>query len=344
MSVNLDVDDLGADIAAALDTPSPVHSPGDAAPPSEGAAPPPGDKPSEGERARDESGRFKAKEDEPAAAKDATPETAKALETAKAPEQTQVPAADRIAPPQHWKGTGKVSWEKLPKTVQQEIVNDYQGYGELNALKAAVAPYEQNLKLGHGSVEGGIKNILSLVAESQKNPTGFLLWFAQQNGINLAQIVGAQGQAQGQQQQPQPQAIQQPQNIEALIAAQVEQQSRKVIAQRDIESFASSPNHPYFNDVRPLMATIMQAGQASTIQEAYDAACYARPDIRQQLLSQQAEKERTEAAQRNGQSVANAKKAAGTSLTGSPAGAITPPDGPEHSLEAEITKQVNARF
>ena len=62
--------------------------------------------------------------------------------------------------------------------------------------------------------------------------------------------------------------------------------------QQHIEEFKSQPGREYFEDVRTEMAALLKAGTVKTLQEAYDRAIWANPDVRQRL--QEAERNKLE--------------------------------------------------
>lgn len=346
-----DEDDLSKDIAAAFEaTEAPAPPAVDAPPSGDSAVVPPSAEKPEGERARDESGKFVKKDEtekpaapdkqELAAAKTATAAQQQA-QPVKAPVTPQTPA---IAAPQNWKGNGKVEWARLPQHIQKEISDDYarntETQGRLAKLDAAIGDRSQVLAAQYGSVEQGLQNLFAISDMATKNPQGFLLWFAQQRGINLTSLTG-QDPPQGEQ----PADASHPLMAEVsklrsqLQDMQTHQQAeRQSQLQAEISSFGSDPSRPYFNDVRLQMAALMQSGSAKTLQEAYDQAVWARPDIRGTFL----EEERKRALEANAAIVAKAKQAAG-SLTGHP-GSKTPDDEPDEDLDATIRRSVNRAF
>lgn len=338
-----DDDDLSKDIESALTGESADANPpapaGEAAPPSE-PAPDKAGKVSEGGRPRDESGKFVAKTEAPPVAAD----VAKPVEQQPtvAPTQQQPP----IAPPQAWKGNGKVEWNRLPRHVQQALADDYASLtkpqAELQTLKTAIGEDRlQALAANYGSAEQGLQRLFALSDFATKDRLGFLKWFAEQNRIDLRQLV--QGAAQGEQPAGDPNPLMQEvlslkSQLQQFQQQQQTQAQSQVVSQ--IDAFARDPSHPYFNDVREHMGALMKAGKAETLQEAYEMATWAHPEVRKSLLEQQTQ----QAMQSNAQKVQQAKQAGSGSLTGSPAGAKVPSDEPERSLEAEITRQVNAAF
>lgn len=334
--------DLGKSIEDAVNSAfdeSPGPPSGDVAPPPSspsGDIPPASDAPaSGGERARDPAGRFAGKAE---AGKDKVA-TVAATQTA-----PQTPSQPAIAPPTSWKGNGKVEWQRLPQHIQKELADDYAQRdtvsNELNEFRSAIGERAQVLAAEYGSVGNGLKSILAGADMANKNPVEFIRWLAQRNGINLSQLAG---QAQGQGQQPaqdanplQQEVVQLRNQLQQFLSQQTQSQTQTL--QSQIQAFASDPAHPYFNDVRAEMGALMNAGRAKTMQEAYDMAVWAHPQVRPSLLEAERKKEAEAAAAK----VEAAKKAAG-SLTGSPAGASVPNSGPKsRSIRETIGEAVEA--
>ena len=334
-------DDIGADIAAAIKT---VESGGSTEAPAvsspSGAALEAPTPAAEG-RSRDEKGKFAPKTDD--VPKPAAPDVlaVKAAVPAQSVAVAPSAATDKpaIAPPSNWKGAGKVAWDKLPDAIKRELNDDYsqrtQTEARLQSLDAVLGPRAQVLAATYGSVEQGINNLFQISDMATKNPEGFLLWFAQQRGINLAQMVG-QPQAQGYEpaQAPDP-VMQRMHHLEGMVQNFVQQQQQGTQAQTltQIESFASDPAHPYFNDVRQDMGVLIQAGRAKDMQQAYDMAVWAHPEIRQTLIDGQIQQKSAQQSH-----VAQQAQAAAISISGSPQGAKIASDEPDETLD-EVLKR-----
>lgn len=325
-----------AELTAAPDGPSPD------APASEG----------DGARARDESGKFVKTEaktdakvpvlDKPAAAS-AAPVVDQAAKT---------PAVPAIAPPAGWKGAGKVAWDRLPQDIKKELSEDYASrattQAKLESFDRAIGPERaQVLAATYGSVEQGLQNLFALSDMATKNPQGFVLWFAQQRGVNLAQMAGQPMGQQGEQpasQAPDP-VMQRMSQLETMLGTFVQQQQQGAVAPviAEVNRFAADPAHPYFNDVREDIEGLLKAGRvkgdspSERLQNAYDMAIWAHPEIRSSLISKQVEQQSQAQSQ-----AAQQARAASVSVSGSPAGASMPTDAPDETLEQTL-RRVQAR-
>jgi len=275
---------------------------------------------------RDQAGRFVPKEGEKPAA--AAPQTTQPTEQAPgAPAaQTAAPVAAPVdqahkAPP-GWSPDAKASFDTLPDNVkaaiskrEQEVDNgfkvlqDYKGLEEFTPL----------IKQGNTSHADVMRKALDYEKFLQRDPVGTLFHVAQIGGVNLQALAQAivegkvqipQQQAPVQQQRPQPQPV----NVEATV----EQVLRKRDTENQVQSFISDPANVHAEAVLEDMIALISAGRASSLKDAYDAACWMRPDIRQQLISQTAP---NPAPDLNAQRAAAADQArrASRSITGSAA-------------------------
>lgn len=349
-------DDLGADIEAAIASASGAASP-EAAPspaPAVAEAPAPdvaapevaAEAPKGDDRPRGPDGKFAPKAEATKVEGPAIP----AQPQAPAPAQPETKQA--IPAPQNWKGAGKVQWDKLPPAIRQEIAEDYsrlnQTSAQLEKLNSAIGPERaQVLAATYGSVEQGLQNLFAISDMATKNPAGFVLWFAQQRGVNLAEMVGQHG-AQGQQPMQQaPDPIQQElaqlrQMVQGFAQQQQQSALNPVIA--EINRFASDPAHPYWNDVEPQVVALLKSDRvpgnspSERLQNAYEMAIWAHPEIRSTLIADQVNA-RT---QQQAQTVSQALNAS-VSVSGSPAGArVAQQAEPVETLEETIRRAQRA--
>jgi len=65
------------------------------------------------------------------------------------------------------------------------------------------------------------------------------------------------------------------------------QQQHEQALNSEIAQFAAEPNHEHFETVKLHMASLLQGGQAKTLQDAYEQAIYANPTTRSTVLQQQ---------------------------------------------------------
>ncbi len=356
-------DDLEADIRAAIessssDAASPASVAGagsdgqsaSSAPAAPQSATAVTEAPKASEPVRGEDGKFKAKDQAQPAAAQAQPKAETTPATSGTEPAKTDPVKEAISPPANWKGAGKVEWNRLPKAVQQEISQDYARTTEtqtkLSQLESAIGPERaQVLSATYGSVGQGLQNLFAISDLATKNPTGFVLWFAQQRGINLAQMVG-QATEQGQQpaQAPDP-VMQRLSQLETFIQTNLQQQQQSATAPilSEIQRFSSDPANPWFNDVADDINALLKenrvkgASPSERLKNAYDMACWANPEVREKLIEDQ----KQQILGRQSEVAKNALNAS-SSISGSPAGAQIANQEPNETLEQTITRLVMA--
>lgn len=342
-------DDLRASLEAAF-----AADAGDAAPaapapvaPAAGAAPatpaPEGQAaPPAGDRQRDEGGRFAPKPAAPAA----DPKTPD-LSAAPAPEAQ----AEPIRPPAAWSAPAKAKFATLDPEVQREIVKREtdvtRGFEERSAalkrfepLDQAIAPIRSRLAL-NGLDDASYVRALIGADEMLRGPNKLqaLAQVAQQYGIDL-RALGQPGQQlpQGAQQHPEIQQLAHGlAQVQATLTQQQTAQQQSVQAQQQADIAAFARDNIYFENVRPQVAALLRSG-VPTLKEAYEQACWARPDIRPLVLAEQESARQAATAEAARQRASEARQAAG-SITGAPApGAVPNRSGPPPSVRESLER------
>ncbi|MBB4250858.1 hypothetical protein [Rhizobium sp. BK008] len=250
------------------------------------------------DRQRDEHGRFAPKETDkgataPAAQQAAatatkpgdTPATPQAAQSA-APAAEQQPVATHRVPP-GWSADAKAHFGALPAEVQaaiskreQEVDNGFRVLQDYKGLEE-FTPIVKQAGMTHADV---MRKAIDWENALIRDPINTVIHVAKVAGVNLRALVAGQQdqilerQPQQVQQQPQPQAV----NVEATV----EQILRKRDTETQVNAFVSDPANKHAEAVLDDMVALISTGRASSLQDAYDAACWMRPDIRQQLISQ----------------------------------------------------------
>lgn len=333
-------DDLHATLEAAFDAAPEQSTPEVSAPvetPAEVA------KPEAEGRARDESGRFTAKQQQEQADQQAA---AAKIDPAPVPPvvQPQVKQA-----PSSWKAEAKAIWDKASKgeaitpqefaIVQAEAERregdfhkgtaEWKTHAETGrAYEKALAPYQQTLQQlnvdGVTAVSALLKadHILRNAPESVKVQE--FLKIAQQYGIDLNKQFSPDVSRYEQE------LFQTKEQLKQIQQQAMEQSSMAVNS--DIERFASAPGHEHFAAVRVHMASLLESGAAKDMDAAYDMAVYANPETRATLLEQQ----------RRSQEEANRTQrasAAAVSVKGS-----SPANGAPSATRASLRGDIEAAF
>lgn len=245
---------------------------------------------------------------------------------AKEPEKQAEPVVEEEIPiPARWKAV-EAHWKSAPKEILQEITKREKEIekaltahdGDLSmgrSMKEVITPYLPIIQAEGGTPEKAVQQLLNTAYQLRTAPpqrkAALLMDIARQYDIDLGAVQ------QQQQVHPQIRALQEriAQQDQQILEWQRQQQTaeEQKIAE-EIQSFASNPDHPYFEQVRAEMHALLAGGRAKDLKEAYELSIWANPEIRSTLLA----KQQAEAEEKRKVEIA-AKKKAGSSVSGSPA-------------------------
>lgn len=277
------------------------------------------------------------------------------------PESTPAaPKVPEVKAPQSWKPALREHWAKVPPEIQAEVVRRERevqsALQEASEAKRTAGAFQQVLSPYMGMIQAEGQDPIKAVAGLLQTAAALRTAPPAHKAALVAQIITGYGIStedinavlQGQQPaQGQPQA---PQHFDPeAIARQAEERVRQSFAQQarqhqmrqadsELQTFISSGEAEFFEDVRPIMASLMEAaaksGIALTIKDAYAQAVAMSPDLKPVL------QQRSEAAQRASQvAAAQRAKAAASSIKTTPAPiAATAPATMRGDIEAAIAK------
>lgn len=263
----------------------------------------------------------------------------------------EVEEKETIPAPQALSGAIKDKWSELPEDVRAEWSkreNDFHQAmtrhdGDLNMgreMKEVIAPYMATIQAEGGTPAAAVKDLLNtayvLRTGSPHQKAEILRTVAQQYNIDM-------GQASQPQQQQNPELLHLQNEIAQLrqsanpeyIKSQLQEEMESANMKAEVDTFAAKSENVYLEQVKPLMASLLNSGQAKDLQEAYDKACWSDPVIRASLLS--AQKEEQEAKRK---AEVKAKKHAAVSINGSPDLASPSARTNNLSLEDEIKQSM----
>lgn len=126
-----------------------------------------------------------------------------------------------------------------------------------------------------------IRQLVGLYNQLQSNPKAVLTRF----GLELAQDE--------QWEDPQAESLELQNKIESSVSNQVRQQVALREAENKINSFIDeidefgNKKHPHFDKVQVQMEKLIKVGEASTLEDAYEKACYIDPTVRSEILNSQ---------------------------------------------------------
>lgn len=222
------------------------------------------------------------------------------------------PEADAVqAAPNTWKKEAAALWDKTDPVVRAEIqrreadfhkgIEQYrQSATFAHAVDTAITPYKQTLQQLGITPEVAIRELMGadhkLRYGSDNEKHEYFMQLAHTYGINLNTVANAQ-------QNIDPEVYKvylDNQRLQAQIdnhQFQVQQQANQSL-NSEIARFEADPKHIHYASVRGHMAALLQAGQATTLDDAYEQAIYANPVTRQAVLQQQAQVAREESARK----------------------------------------------
>lgn len=318
---------------------------------------------------RDEKGRFAAKDgedepviDEPVAGEVIPGPALGEDDPVIAPEKAE-PEPESVIPdkfgiaPNYAKKAIRDNWEKLPAEVRRELheretevhrqltsFDEERNFGK--QIKGIVAPYEGFIRqLGAEPAQAFdylIKTDYALRTAPPEQRKALFIQAAKDYGIELGD---ADLQPQPGYSDPRFETLQQQvSRLEQERNSDIQQQQlrERQTLEQQVDDFSARPDRPFFERVSPLMAALLQSGQAADLEEAYDKAVYADPDTRALQLKASSQAEQSQRSQQS-QAAAQKAKAASASVTGAPGMALaaSSPNG-SGSLEDDIRAAMHA--
>lgn len=281
-------------------------------------------------RARGADGKFVAKEEE--SAQDASQE----------PEPAE-PPKEAIRPPAGWTPQAKAKFAALDPDIQKEVLKRERDFAtgleertarvkRYEPLETLIAPHRDKWAMAGMDEVTAIGTLIGAHNVLETKPIDGIQHLMRAYNVSLAQLAGQPQQAQPVAQQPQQDnaLLQRIAALESSIQA-----GQTATYQTQIEAFQADPKNLYFENVRDDMAALIQTGKAKDLPEAYEMACWMRPDIRPLLQIPQPAPDR-----------ARAEKArnAGSSVTGSPTTAPVPallPTNAADDIENDLRNAVH---
>jgi len=255
------------------------------------------------------------------------------------------PRIDRA--PQSWKGDAKKIWAELPLNVRQEVIRRERETSrvlqetaevrqKVDSVQNVLAPHMDRINaMYQGNPMTAINNLLGveriLVSGDPASKINLVANMIKHFGVDLVSLDRALAG------QPVTPEVQQQSSIEKLLEQKLapfqqyiqsqhqrEQQQRQLVEQEvvhTVESMATDPNFPYFNDVRTDMADIIEMnarrGVTVSLEDAYSRAVRMNDETYQASSGRESSQAATQAALQAHQAAQRAKGAA-VSVSGSP--------------------------
>lgn len=293
-------------------------------------------------RARDERGRFAQR------MADEAPEVQDVAEEVPAEVAEEVPAKPA---PGSWPKEVREHFGALPADVQDyvikreadvsRVINQYSMKAkQYDQLAGTLAPFEPILRADGleptGVISGLMNTYQTLRNAAPHQKAAAVAQLINQFGVDLS-LISEDGQQSGNSAYD-PAVYDKLNRLEQQLLQRqhAEEQAAQHEVATTIEQFKQ--NAPHFEAVQAHMGALLQNGAAKDLQDAYDQACWAIPEVRATLLGQQEAKRREEAAAK----VAAAKKAAVVNI---PTRGTLPPSAPTGSMDdtmREVLRRMNS--
>ena len=274
-------------------------------------------------------GKFIPKETAPEAAPDPK------LPTTESPTKpSEQPSQAAIAAPVSWSADAKQAWASIPPAVQQAVLkreqeasNGIRQYSEKTArYEQALAPIAEEATKRGMSPDDAIKRLIDGNTFLEQQPAQAIMWLAQKNGIDLAELASNPPAIQ-QQARPDPAYAQVSQTVSTLEQRlqQIEFGNNLTVAQQ----FAASK--PHYADVEDQLPDFIREVQKlepgltglPLLEKAYERAIWLNPDVRAKVnAAERAEADKARVA--TVQAKATQASKAAVSVKGSSANAAPP--------------------
>jgi len=234
------------------------------------------------------------------------------------PEAMQEISASSEAP-EDWPEAEKAVFAALPPEAREMVLNQYKNFQagftrksqELSdharfaeAVRRELEPFRDELAASGVDEAGAVRELVRLYGMYRKNPKGYARMVAGRMGASASAAPG---------------------NPAAFLMAALEKRlaplerqfrTQQVEGQRMArEAFAGAkdtegaPRHPHFEKVQGRMAALIQGRVAKDMEDAYAQAVWSDPELREQLVAKEKEKQERAAEDRRIEALEKAKKA-----------------------------------
>jgi len=237
-------------------------------------------------------------------------------------EQEQIEEIEALMPPEYFKKEHKTTFEKLAemeggRDFQQTWLDQYnEGQEFINGklkevdgwnkereqyqrYQQAITPMAEQWKQQFGDPNLGLSQMVSYAQALQADPQGTLFKLAEQYGVNLEEAFQEQPYVDPTVRTLQNKLSQQEQAQQAMQMQWQQNQQQQQIAQvnSQISNFKEAKNetgelvNPHFDAVQEQMGILIKAGQAKSIDEAYEMSVANNVEIQREIWKAEKVKE-----------------------------------------------------
>ena len=204
---------------------------------------------------------------------------------------------------------------------QERFLNAYKDF------ENTIAQDDRNQILAQfGGMPQYMARLYNLDKQFSRDPLAFISGIMRDSGITLEMLQNGTNSPAWQQRQFQNQQAQQLGNMEKRLEEMVSRRLSQDAFERNVIAFANERDnegnilHPHLQQVGDMMDLLMGQNPSLTLQQAYDNACYAVPEVREMILKEKLEQDTK--AQLAKQELEKAKKAKGITQGPTPAGSV----------------------
>lgn len=283
-----------------------------------------------GEPARGPDGKFVTKPEDAAKPLEAKPGEVKPPEVKPA-----VADPNHVKAPTSWKGEAQAKWEALPAEIKAEVHrresdfhNGLKAYKQksdtFDMLDAEIRPYEAMIRASGTNAVAAIKSFFNtaymLKTGTPESRMETWLGIGKEYGVDLALLPAVQEKLEAgvaivppEYRQLEQRFNQLSESVEKRDAREKQERADNDRAEMESvqrETTQWSVGKEHYEAVRLDMAALMESGRAKDLDDAYNKATWAHPEVRAKLIAQQQETERVQAAEK----AAAARKAASTNV------------------------------
>lgn len=156
-------------------------------------------------------------------------------------------------------------------------------------LSEALKPFENELRMNGQSPQQFLGGLVNIYSALQQNPVEAINWLCQQRfgaGVDIRAVADWLDQ-----QDVQPQQIDPLEQEVARLRTQIQQlsqypqQQQRQALDKQIADWSQGKEH--FEAVRSLMASLAQSNPSANLDQLYDMACHAHPEVRPRMLEAQ---------------------------------------------------------
>jgi hypothetical protein len=224
-----------------------------------------------------------------------------------APEPTPVVVDKSLNAPNSWTNAEKAEWATMTPAQRSAVTRRESevelGFTKLDedrnfgkSLRDVINPYMATIQAEGGNPATAIQSLLNTAYVLRTAPTAqktaLFHQLAKQYGVDLSHNPSTV-----QPNDPLAHTQQELARLRQEIQQQPEvfrQQQETLAVKSKIDAFAADPKNVHYEKLKPVMASLLQGGQAQDLQDAYDKASWADPDIRSATLADQAQAKETQ--------------------------------------------------